>query len=236
MPDTAPDMAAVLQLPCLCLVADCSVVGPDDLLPRVARAVDGGVTLVQLRAKELSSGRMLSLATELKRAIEGRATLLVNDRVDVAAAAGAAGVQLGEEALPVSAARQILSAGSLIGRSVHSASGADRAVADGADFLLLGTMFATVSHPGATPAGPGLMRESASRCDRPLIGIGGITSENVAEVMAAGASGVAVIRSILAAVDPQQAALELSSALRISWRETQAKLNTSVRPTAGRSF
>ncbi len=236
MPDTAPDMAAVLQLPCLCLVADCSVVGPDDLAPRVARAVDGGVTLVQLRAKELSGGRMLTLATELKRAIEGRATLLVNDRVDVASAAGAAGVQLGEEALPVSAARQMLPAGSLIGRSVHSASGADRAAADGADFLLLGTMFATGSHPGATPAGPGLMRESAGRCDRPLIGIGGITSANVAEVMASGASGVAVIRSILAAVDPRQAALELSSALRISWREAQTRLDTSVRSTAGRPF
>ena len=229
-------MAAALELPCLCLVADCSVVRPDDLAVRVAQAVSGGVTLVQLRAKELPGGQLLSLAAELKRAIEGRAVLLVNERVDVAAAVNAAGVQLGEEALPVPAARSILPQGSLIGRSVHSADGAKRAAADGADFLIVGTMFATGSHPGAEPAGPPLMRDTAARCNLPLIGIGGITSHNVSEVLEAGASGVAVIRSILTARNPQEAARELSSALRNSWRETEPRATTPIKPIVGRPF
>ena len=229
-------MPTPLQFPCLCLVADSSVVRPDELVRRVVWAVEGGVTLVQLRAKELPGGQLLSLATQLNTSIEGRATLLVNERVDVAAAAGVDGVQLGEEALPVSAARAILPLGSIIGRSVHSASGAKKGGADGADFLVVGTMYATGSHPGAQPAGPGLMREAAADCNLPLIGIGGITAENVATVMEAGASGVAVIRSILTADDPREAARELSSALRNSWPDTQAKLTTQAQPAIGRPF
>ncbi len=211
-------MPVVLELPCLCLVTDSSVVGPDELVACVAAAVAGGVGLVQLRAKDLPGGRLLSLAAELKRAIDGRAVLLVNERVDVAVAVGADGVQLGEEALPVAAARRLLPQGALIGRSVHSAAGAADAALAGADFLLAGSMFATGSHPDAAPAGPGLMREAAARCDAPLVGIGGITPGNLGEVVAAGAAGVAVIRSILGASDPQAAAEELKLALLSAWR------------------
>lgn len=216
-------MSAALELPCLCLVADTSVISPGELAPRVSAAVAGGVGLVQLRAKELPGGQMLSLTEKLKRAVDGRAVLLVNERVDVAVAASADGVQLGEEALPVATARRLLSGGALIGRSVHSVEGAEDASAAGADFLLVGTMFATGSHPGAVPAGPGLMREvarlmSLSKVNVPLFGIGGITVDNLAGVVAAGASGVAVIRSILSAPDPQAAAAELKLALQEAWQ------------------
>ena len=148
----------------------------------------------------------------------GRAALIVNERVDVAAAAVADGVQLGEEALPVTEARKLLPNGALIGRSVHSVEGAVRAEAAGADVLVVGTIFSTGSHPGVDPAGPGLMRETSFRCSVPLIGIGGINSNNLAEVMTAGASGVAVIRSILAAPDPLAAAEELKTALHDAWQ------------------
>ena len=215
-------MAAELTLPCLCLVADCSVVSPEAIPVRVAAAVEGGVTLVQLRAKEMPGGRLLSLARELRQAVGDCAHLIVNERVDVAAAARADGVQLGEEALPVSAATALLAPGSLVGRSVHSADGAGRAVSDGADFLVVGTMFATASHPGEAPAGPALLRDIAGRCDLPLIGIGGITPANAAEVMAAGASGVAVIRSVLAADDPRGAASDLAAAVQEAWRNHPA--------------
>lgn len=217
-------MPAVLELPCLCLVADTSVVSPDELVHRVSAAVDGGVGLVQLRAKELPGGQMLSLAKELKQAVDGQAVLLVNERVDVAIAAAADGVQLGEEALPVAEARRLLlPGGALIGRSVHSVDGAEDASAAGADFLVAGTMFATGSHPGAVPAGPGLMREVSrllglSKGSVPLFGIGGITAGNLAEVVAAGASGVAVIRSILSAPDPHAAAADLKLALQEAWQ------------------
>lgn len=216
-------MRAALELPCLCLVADTSVVSPDELVSRVSAAVAGGVGLVQLRAKELAGGRILSLAEELKQAVDGRAVLLVNERVDIAIAAAADGVQLGEEALPVSTARKLLPSSALIGRSVHSADGATDAFTTGADFLVVGTMFATGSHPGAVPAGPGLMREvsrllSLSKGSVPLLGIGGITAGNLAEVVTAGGSGVAVIRSILSAPDPQAAAAELNLALEEAWQ------------------
>jgi thiamine-phosphate diphosphorylase len=228
-------MAAELRLPCLCLVADCSVVDPDELTARVAAAVEGGVSLVQLRAKEMAGGLMLSLTQELDRATAGRAILLVNERVDVAATANASGVQLGEQALPAPAARRLLPSGSIIGRSVHSVEGALKATADGADFLVVGTMFATSSHPGEEPAGPSLMRDLANRCSLPLIGIGGITPERVDAVIEAGGSGVAVIRSILAADDPGSAAREMRSALEESWQRYGAVLDNGMRHGAGRS-
>lgn len=228
-------MSPELKLPILCLVADCAVVRPDELPGRVSAAVDGGVTLVQLRAKEMPGGLMLSLALELARAIDGRATLLVNERVDVAAAAGVAGVQLGEQALPVQAARELLSTGSLVGRSVHSVEGASQATADGADFLVVGTMFQTSSHPGEEPAGPQLMRNVAERGGLPLIGIGGITPANVDAVIGTGASGVAVIRSILSADDPRSAAEKMRLALETSWHKSATMLDNGARSSAGRT-
>ena len=124
---------------------------------------------------------------------EGRAKLIVNDRADIALVARAHGVQLGEEGLPVASAREIIGNGGLIGRSVQSVAAATQAQDDGADFLIVGTMFASRSHPGETPTGPGLMQEISSKCKLPLIGIGGIMPENASEVIQAGASGVAVI-------------------------------------------
>ena len=229
-------MTAQLALPCLCLVADCSVISPEAFPGRVASAVQGGVTLVQLRAKEMPGGHLLSLARELKQAVGNRATLLVNERVDVAAAARVDGVQLGEEALPVPAASALLPPGSLIGRSVHSADGAARAASDGADFLVVGTMFATDSHPGAEPAGPGLMRNVADRCELPLIGIGGIDHDNLERVVLAGASGIAVIRSILAADDPAEAASWLLAALQSAWQKTGNRGGAAIRANVGRTY
>lgn len=215
-------MPAALHWPCLYLVADTSVTAPEEMVSRVAAAVAGGAGMVQLRAKEMPGGPLLSLAAELKRAMAGRALLLVNERVDVAAAAGAAGAQLGEAAMSVGAARRLLPQGTLIGRSAHSAGGAAQAASDGADFVVLGAMFVTASHPGAAPAGPGLMRAAAQVCDAPLIGIGGITPGNLAQVVNAGAAGVAVIRNIMAAPDPQSAAAELKSALEAAWQSRRS--------------
>lgn len=228
-------MTAQMLLPCLCLVADCSVVSPTDLVGRVVAAVGGGVNLVQLRAKEMPGGLLLALASELRHEIDGRAALLVNERVDVAAVASADGVQLGEEALPATSARQLLPVGSLIGRSVHSVDGAMQAASDGADFLVVGTMFATNSHPGEEPAGPGLMRDVADRCNLPLIGIGGIDPDNLDRVISAGASGIAVIRSILNADDPQRAAGEMLSSLQTSWSEHNKTGNSAAHSRAGRT-
>ncbi len=185
---------------------------------RVADAVAGGVDLVQLREKDLDGRNLQVLGYEILEALGGQAKLVINERVDVAVAAGAHGVQLGEHALPVKDARAILPPDAWIGRSVHSVEGAVAAERDGADFLVVGTMFATGSHPGARAAGPELMREVAARCRLPLLGIGGIIPDNLGDVIRAGATGVAVIRSILGSNDPRSAAKVLKESLLAAWQ------------------
>lgn len=213
-------MAIALPDPCLCLVTDRRVGDESTLVERVTQAVDGGVDLVQLREKDLHGAELLALAHRLRVAIGDRALLIINERVDVAAALPAGGVQLGEDAVPVTAARQILGPEKLIGRSVHSVEGAELAVKDGADFLVVGTMFASRSHPGEEPAGPHLLRRITETCSLPSIGIGGITSENCKQVVEAGGVGIAVITSILAAPDSGEAARHLKRTL-VAARERQ---------------
>ena len=199
--------------PCLCLVTDRRVGDAQTMVARVAEAVRGGVDLVQLREKDLHGAQLLEMAKQLREAIAGRALLLVNERVDVAAALPADGVQLGEDAIPVPAARQVLGPEMVIGRSVHSVQGASLAASEGADFLVAGTMFASRSHPGEEPAGPALISNMARECSLPIIGIGGITPSNCGEVIKAGAVGVAVITGILADPNPGEAARRLKEAM-----------------------
>ena len=203
----------VLPDPCLCLVTDRTVGDEATLVTRVTEAVAGGVDMVQLREKDLHGAQLLDLAQRLREAIGDRALLVVNERVDVAAALPAQGVQLGEDAIPVAAARRILGPDMVIGRSVHSVEGAEQAVRDGADFLVVGTMFASRSHPGEEPAGPELLQRIVPGCPLPAIGIGGITADNCWQVMEAGAVGVAVITGILADPRPGEAARKLKEAL-----------------------
>ncbi len=209
-------MLGRLPVPCLCLVTDRRVGAEATLVSRVAEAVAGGVDLVQLRERDLPGGQLLTLAAALRDAIGEAALLVVNERVDVAAALPAGGVQLGEEAIPVSAARQILGADALIGRSVHSVAGAVAAAQAGADFLVAGTMYASRSHLGEEPAGPELIRRIVSQVARPVIGIGGINVENAPAVLSAGAVGVAVVTGILADPCPGEAARRLKDAIRQS--------------------
>ena len=199
---------------CLCLVTDRRVCPPDELPGRVTAAVEGGVDIVQLRDKEIPGATLLKLAEQLRRVIAGRALLLINERADVAMAARADGVQLGEAAMPTVAVRAIMGDGATIGRSVHSVPGACEAAESGADFLLVGTMFASNSHPGEEPSGPGLLsRIAAAGVAIPMLGIGGITEYNAGQVMDTGASGVAVITSVLAHDDPCAAAQRLKNSM-----------------------
>ena len=225
-------MVPRVHQPCLCLVTDRSIVDEGSLVFRVAEAVAGGVDMVQLREKDLPGGPLLELAVSLRDTIAGRALLIINDRADVAAAVGADGVQLGEDGLPVDAARQVLGPGSLIGRSVHSEAGASQAAAQGCDFLIVGTMYATATHPGATPAGPSLVRRIGGCRRLPLIGIGGITPTNASQVLAAGAAGVAVISSILGSPQPGEAARQIKQAMMEFWstgKQVEGLLNATSR-------
>lgn len=132
-----------------------------------------------------------------------RAALLVNDRVDVARLAGADGVHLGGRSLPVAEARKLLDAGAWVGVSVHDREGA--AAAQEADYLMVGTIFATRSHPGRPGSGPGHLCTVGRAGGPPLVAVGGVTPDRVVECLDAGAHGVAVLRGVWEAGDTERA-------------------------------
>jgi thiamine-phosphate diphosphorylase len=135
------------------------------------------------------------------------AAVFVNGRPDIAAALGAHGVQLGSGDLAPADARRLLPRG-WIGRSVHTPEEAAMAVSEGADFLVVGNIYATLSHPGRPAAGLTLVTQAAG-LGRPVIAIGGITPDRAAEVKAAGGYGVAAIRALWMAADPAAATLAM---------------------------
>jgi thiamine-phosphate diphosphorylase len=135
------------------------------------------------------------------------AAVFVSGRPDIAAATGAHGVQLGIGDLAPADARRVLSHG-WIGRSVHSLEEARAAVEEGADFLVLGNIYETPSHPGRAALGTGPLRQAAS-LGPPVIAIGGVTPEHASELKAAGAYGVAAIRALWDANDPAAATLSM---------------------------
>ena len=175
----------------------------DDLL---AAVIDGGCRMVQLREKDWPSGRLLPLARRLReRCRRAGATFVVNDRVDLALAVDADGVHVGQEDLPATVTRGLLRAGMLLGVSTHTTEQARGARDDGADYVAVGSMFATPTKPDFQLVGPALLRKLRGEIRVPLVGIGGITHDNVAEVVRAGADGVAVISAVCGAPDPAAA-------------------------------
>jgi len=168
---------------------------------------------VQLREKDLPAADLLALAERLRAVTRGRALFLVNDRLDVALACAADGVHLPERGLSVAVARRLAGDGFIIGRSVHSVTEAVRARDEGADYVQVGSIFASRSHPDQTPAGLGLVEAVAAAVTIPILAVGGVTAANVGEAMAAGASGAAVISAILAAPSPREAARGLAQAM-----------------------
>ena len=198
----------------LIVVADVEGAGGRDLVEIIRAALQGGAPAVQLRAK-ISSGReMTRLAEALKQHTRAAGALLfVNDRVDVALAAGADGAHIGDDDLPLTAARQIVPPGFLLGRSVDDIEGAIRAEAEGADYLGAGPVYPTGSKADAgAPVGTDQVSRIASAVEIPVVGIGGIDVTNAAAVIRAGAAGVAVIRAVLGATDPLAATQELLQA------------------------
>jgi thiamine-phosphate pyrophosphorylase len=211
-----------LTVPCLALVTDRRLCQALSLEEAVAQAIEGGASLVQLREKDLPAADLLALAEKLRVITHGRALFLVNDRLDVALACSAEGVHLPERGLPVAVARRLAGEGFIIGRSVHSVAEAVRAQEEGADYVQVGTIFASRSHPDQSVAGLGLLEAVAAAVSIPILAVGGITSANVGEATGAGASGAAVISAILATPSPREAARDLAQAI--------AAVETKARP------
>jgi len=201
--------------PSLYVILDRAATQGRDLAEILDATIAGGCRLIQLREKEWPSGRLMPLAERLRdRCRRAGVTFIVNDRVDLAIAVGADGVHLGQDDLPTRAARPLLHPGMVLGRSTHSVAQAREAQSEGADYIAVGSMFPTQTKPDFELVGPELLRTVRPETKAPLIGIGGITRENVAQVIRAGADGVAVISAVCGAPDPAAATREFLAAIR----------------------
>lgn len=175
----------------LCLVTDRRA---RPVVEQCGEAIRAGVDMIQVRERDLEGGPLASLVAELVRLTRGTATrVVVNDRLDVALACGADGVHLRGDSMPPAPARSIAPPGFLIGRSVHHAEEA-RAVAPGVDYLIAGTVFPTSSKAGLTEwLGLEGLAKICGAVSVPVLAIGGMTLDRLADVATAGASGVAAI-------------------------------------------
>jgi thiamine-phosphate pyrophosphorylase len=189
------------------------------LAPLVAAAVAGGVTMVQLREKDLNARDFLEAARSM-RALTKRlgVPLVINDRVDIALAVGADGVHLGGGDLPVEAARALAGGRLFIGATARSAAAARAAKEAGADYLGIGAMFATRTKADTVMIGPAALRAIKEAADLPAVGIGGVNAQNAASVIAAGADGVAVVSAILSQDDAEAAARAIRESVARSIR------------------
>ena len=192
--------------PVVCLITDRTRGGggADAIVDRVAWAARSGVHLIQVRERDLDGGPLTQLVRRCVAAVRGtRTRVLVNDRVDVALAAGAHGVHLRADSVPAPRVRALCPPGFVVGRSVHTR---DEAVAaaegGGLDYLLFGTVFATASKPGRSPAGLDALADVALAVPLPVLAVGGVTPDKVGEVVGAGAAGFAAIGMFAAAPRP----------------------------------
>ncbi len=199
------------------LVTDRRAAAPRSILDMIRPAIAAGAEMIQIREKDLGGAELLRLARESVAAAKeagGRCRILVNDRLDVALSAKAAGVHLPADGLPIGAVRRHVPKRFLIGRSVHSLAEARLAEKEGADYLVFGPIFPTPGKESfGPPAGPAGLLKIAQAVRVPVWAIGGINPETVLELRGLPIAGVAAIRALLAVPDPAAALAALRSAL-----------------------
>ena len=177
----------------------------------VEAALDGGATIIQLRKKSMAMVEQYRLAMALRTLTWAHeALLIINDHADLAIAADADGVHLGQDDLPPDVVRALPGfEGRLIGRSTHSLGQAQLAVNEGADYIAVGPVYPTSTKEGRAAVGTALVSRVAGIVDRPFVAVGGIDHDNAAAVVEAGARAIAVVRAVYDAVDPAEAARRL---------------------------
>ena len=184
------------------LVTDEACLHGRPLLECVEEALAAGVTLVQYRAKAADGGVLYAEACRLKELCDKyNVPLIINDRLDIALAVGAAGVHLGQDDLPCAVARRLVGEDFIIGVSAHNPAEAVQAVSEGADYLGCGAVFGTATKHDVAKLGLENLRAIRKAVAVPMVGIGGITADNYAEVLATGADGAAIVSGILAQDD-----------------------------------
>ncbi len=205
------DRRARLQRAVLYLVCSARP-GGRALADVLAPALAGGVDIVQLRDKTATDDELLAAAATARSLCdEAGALLILNDRPDLVAAAGADGCHVGQDDMGVAAARALAGPQALVGRSTHAP--ADIAAAGDADYIGVGPVHTTPTKPGRPAVGLELVRHAAAHATVPFFAIGGIDATNIDSVLAAGATRIAVVRAIADAADPRAAAAELRAAL-----------------------
>jgi thiamine-phosphate pyrophosphorylase len=199
----------------LYLVTDRGLARGRSNLEIVTAAVDGGVTIVQLREKDCPTLEFIEQAQSIKAYLKARnVPLIINDRVDIAQAVKADGVHLGQTDMPLEAAKRILGAEMIIGISAESIEDALAAEKGGADYLGVSPIYATPTKTDTAPAlGLKGLRDIRKAVKLPLVGIGGLIKDNAADVIRNGADGVAVVSAIVAADDPEAAARVLKQVI-----------------------
>ena len=177
-----------------------------DAVTLLEAVLAGGGRLVQLREKTLPLSELFPLAEAIRqRCRQAGARFIVNDRADLALAVDADGLHVGQDDMPAPVARRLLRPGMILGVSTHDETQARQALRDGADYVAVGSIFPTGSKAGFQLVGPALVRKLRPEISVPLVAIGGITEDNVGQVMAAGADSVAVISAVCGAPDPAEA-------------------------------
>jgi thiamine-phosphate pyrophosphorylase len=192
-------------IPKLHVVTDDEILGRRDFVPLAQEVLQEGrrEIVLHLRGPRSTGRQLFSLSRALLPAARAAgALLLANDRVDVALALNLDGVHLGQRSLPAEVARGLMGDEGTLGLSVHEAGEMEGVEAGNLDFLIVGTIFPTASHPGRAPGGAGRVREIVEATDLPILAIGGITPPRVREVLSAGAFGVAARGGIWDAEDP----------------------------------
>jgi thiamine-phosphate pyrophosphorylase len=200
-----------------CITAGRGVRGYEET---TAAVCEGGVDVIQLREKEMSVRDLIALARRLKAVCAHYgALLIVNDRPDVALLADAHGVHVGQDDLPLAAARKIVGHGKIVGVSAHSLKQALEAQSGGADYTTCGPLWATPTKPDYNPVGLGLIAQYKVSVKIPFFCIGGIEPSNVDQVLAAGAERVASVRAIWNAPDPKAAVKEFKKKIATFYQE-----------------
>ena len=193
------------------LVTDRALAGDRNIEDIVREAVEGGVTMVQLREKNIDTRTFIDLALSLKQVLAPYGVpLIINDRVDVALASGADGVHIGQSDMPFTMARQLLGPDRIIGLSVENFAQIAEANALDVDYIGVSPVFATPTKTDtAEPFGIDGLSKAVAMSTHPAVGIGGMNASTAAEVIAAGADGIAVVSAIVCAPSPREAASEL---------------------------
>lgn len=200
----------------LYLVTDRALACGRDIMDIVREAVAGGVTMVQLREKDITSREFVDLGCGLKRMLEPLGVpLIINDRVDVALACGADGVHIGQSDMPCALARRLLGPDMIIGLSVESFNQIIQADDLDVDYIGVSPVFATSTKTDtAPPFGLEGLRRAVRMSRHPVVGIGGMNVDTVSDVMACGVDGIAVVSAIVGAGSPREAASELLELMR----------------------